>query len=78
MTKIVLAYLKGLVHHHDGLVELLLFSNTVRHISVGVALSPDSISYHIRDDTRQQQVLLMLVRALLEIYQQLHTLSRVI
>ena len=56
-------YLKGLVHDNNGLIELLLYSRAVSTM-LDCPAGP-AWTYHIRDDARQKQVLLVFVWALL-------------
>lgn len=61
-------YLESSVHDHNSLVQLLLcFEIDISAACPGLRVwgMKMSATHHIRDDARQQQVLLVLVRALL-------------
>jgi hypothetical protein len=56
----VFIYLEVLIQKHNGFIKLLLLNSKYWTCIV------DRLSYHVCDDTRQQQVLLVLVRAFLD------------
>ena len=55
--------LKALIHDNNCLVQFFLRPLATAHHGAG-----GEWPYHVCDDTRQQQVLLMLVRALLRLH----------
>lgn len=54
------AYLEALVQDHDSVVQFLLVE-----VSSTIRVGHSWVSYHVGDDTGEQETLLMLVRALL-------------
>lgn len=61
-------YLESSVHDHNSLVQLLLcFETNMSAACPGLRVwgMKMNATHHIRDDSRQQQVLLMFMRALL-------------
>jgi hypothetical protein len=65
--------LEGLIHHHNSLVEFLLCCCKAKVLALSIDIYVVSFRarpYHIGDDARKQKVLLMLMGALLILYQQ--------
>lgn len=68
------AHLETLVEHHHSLIQLFLWVEVRRRSSLVVQRS--DYTYDIRDDTRKQLALLMLVRAFLQACQRAAQRSR--